>query len=164
MFIIGSLVGITPVRLLPFRICSGLCVCGEAQKPAGSTGMLFSGPWYVSFSLISDGASPALLLLSHLCLFLRYFWGAVRQVHVHCSAVYACHVFPPKLPVLGHCRIPMGTEALSGEGQEVLPPQPLSFLLVNRWCSSTACAQTVGSILSSGKRSLTQADAWSTGH
>lgn len=132
MFIVGSLVGITPVRLLPFRICSGLCVCGEAQKPAGSTGMLFSGPRYVSFSLISDGAPPALLLLSHFCLFLRYFWGAVRQVHCIVLPYMLATFFHPNSHFSGHCRIPTGTEALSGEGQEVLPPQPLSSLLVNR--------------------------------
>lgn len=92
MFIVGSLVGIAAVRLLPFRICSGLCVCGGAQKPAGSTGMLFAGPWYVSFSLISDGPPPALLLLSHLCLSEIFLVCRVRQVGVHCSASYACHV------------------------------------------------------------------------
>jgi len=73
MFIVGSLVGITTVRLLPFRICPGLLVCGEAQKPAGSTYISFSGPWYVSFSVISHGAPPVPLPLSHLRLFLRFF-------------------------------------------------------------------------------------------
>lgn len=73
MFIIGSLVGITTVRLLPFRICSGPLVCGEAQKPAGSTYILFSGPWYVSFSLISHGTPPVPLPLSRLRLLLRFF-------------------------------------------------------------------------------------------
>lgn len=73
MFIVGSLVGITTVRLLPYRICSGLLLCGEAQKPAGSTYILFSGRRYVSFSLISHGGPPVLLLLSHSHFFLRFF-------------------------------------------------------------------------------------------
>lgn len=114
MFIVGSLVDIAALRLLPFRICSGLCVCGGAQKPAGSTGMLFSGPWYVSFSLISDGAPPARLLLSHLCLCLRYFWcaelGRYLCIVLPCMLAMLLH-WSPNSQVLGHCRIPLGTEA-----------------------------------------------------
>lgn len=112
MFIVGSLVGIAAVRLLPFRICSGLCVCGGAQKPAASTGMLFSGPWSVSFSLISDGDPPALLLLSHLCWCLRYFWCADlgRYLCIVLPCMLAMLVqWSPNCPFLGHSRIPMGT-------------------------------------------------------
>lgn len=153
MFVVGSLVGIAAVRLLPFRICSGLCVWGGAQKPAGSTGMLFSGPWYVSFCLISDGAPPALLLPSHLCLCLRYFGCAEL-------GRYTCIALPFVLAMLfhwssnsqflRHCRIPTGTEAGTGDAATTG-----IILLLNRWCSITAWAQTMGSILSSGTITVT---------
>lgn len=72
-----------------------LCLWGST-KACWFTGMLFSGPWYISFSLISDGAAPALLLLSHLCLCLRYFWCAEL-------GRYMCTVLPYMLAMLFHC-------------------------------------------------------------
>lgn len=113
MFMVVSLVGITIVRLLPFRVCSGLLVCGEKQKPAASIYKLFAGPSYVLFSLISLSPPPLSPLQKNLGLFLRIRMCGVREGHTYSSFSRVWYIFPLvlKFSVFGRSRIPKGTVA-----------------------------------------------------
>lgn len=116
-----SLVGITIVRLLPFKVCSGLLVYGEKQKPAVSIYKFFAGPSYVSFSLISLSVPPVSPLRKNLGLFLRIHMCRVREGHIYSPISRAWYIFLLilKFSVFVCNRIPKGT--WSGERQEILP-------------------------------------------
>lgn len=108
-----SLVGITIVRLLPFRVCSGLLVCGEKQKPAVSIYKLFAAPSYVSLSLVSLSAPPVSPQQKNLGLFLRIHMCRVREGHMYSSISHAWYIFLLilKFSIFVHSRIAKGTEA-----------------------------------------------------